>query len=89
MLPPFSVGYCKGWKRATLALICLQAARELDLGDKISHRIKARSICDMMCSCVLILPSQRHPSVQSIAPSSATRMYVPQSMPIEACCLFF
>ena len=40
-MPPFSVGYCKGWKRATMALICLQAVREMDLVDKISHRIKA------------------------------------------------
>ena len=46
LLPPFSVGYCKGWKRGTIALICLQAVRELELQDKIVHRIKA-SLADV------------------------------------------
>ena len=41
LLPPFSIGYCKGWKRGCLMLICLQAIRELDLEDAIQHRIKA------------------------------------------------
>ncbi|CAK9078225.1 unnamed protein product [Durusdinium trenchii] len=40
LLPPFSTGYCKGWKRATVALIVLQAIRELDLKDVVSHHIK-------------------------------------------------
>ena len=43
LLPPFSVGYCKGWKRGCLMLICLQAIRELKLEEEIQHRIKARS----------------------------------------------
>ena len=41
LLPPFSVGYCKGWKRSVMALIVLQGIRELGLTDAIQHRIKA------------------------------------------------
>ena len=40
LLPPFSIGYCKGWKRAVVALITLQGIRELNLETEISHRIK-------------------------------------------------
>ena len=39
-MPPFSIGYCKGWKRAVVALITLQGIRELNLETEISHRIK-------------------------------------------------
>lgn len=41
MIPPFSLGYTKGWKRAVMALICLQGVRELELEDEVSHAVKA------------------------------------------------
>ena len=40
LLPPFSVGYVKGWKRATMALIVLQAVKELGLADQVPHHVK-------------------------------------------------
>ena len=40
LLPPFSVGYVKGWKRATMALIVLQAVKELELADQVPHYVK-------------------------------------------------
>ena len=43
LLPPFSIGYCKGWKRSIILLLCLQAVRELNLQDQVPHRIKATS----------------------------------------------
>ena len=46
LLPPFSIGYCKGWKRAVLALITLQGIRELNLEAEIAHRIKVS--CQLM-----------------------------------------
>ncbi|CAK9050867.1 unnamed protein product [Durusdinium trenchii] len=41
LLPPFSVGYVKGWKRCVVLLIVLQSIRELNLQDEIAHEIKA------------------------------------------------
>ena len=40
LLPQFSVGYVKGWKRAVMALICLQAVKELGLADQIPHSVR-------------------------------------------------
>lgn len=40
LLPPFSVGYCKGWKRGVMALICLQAVKEFGLADRIPHHVR-------------------------------------------------
>lgn len=40
LLPPFSVGYCKGWKRSVMALITLHGIRELQYDDAIKHGIK-------------------------------------------------
>lgn len=47
LLPPFSIGYVKGWKRATMALIVLQCIRELQLEEQVPHRVKV--------SCILAL----------------------------------
>lgn len=40
MIPPFSLGYTKGWKRGVMALTCLHGVRELGLEDEVSHAIK-------------------------------------------------
>ena len=40
LLPPFSVGYCKGWKRGVMALICLQAVKEFGLADRVPHHVR-------------------------------------------------
>ena len=41
LLPSLAVGYTKGWKRATMALICLQAIKQMDLHEVVDHHVKA------------------------------------------------
>ena len=44
LLPPFSLGYLKGWKRSLGLLLSLAAIRELNLEHSISHHIKVTQI---------------------------------------------
>lgn len=50
LLPPFSVGYVKGWKRCVVLLIVLQSIRELNLQDEIAHEIKV-TLRSGICCC--------------------------------------
>ena len=41
LLAPFSIGFCKGWKRGCMMLITLQCIREMELEETIARHIKA------------------------------------------------
>lgn len=49
LLLPFSVGYCKGWKRSVMCLTSLQAIRVLGLESEIPHRVKALWATGVCC----------------------------------------
>lgn len=51
MVPPFSVGYIKGWKRSLVLLLCLQGIRELSLESDIAHSIKAFRHAHVLLTC--------------------------------------
>jgi len=40
LLPPYSLGYLKGWRRAVGLLTCLCAIRDLSLESEVSHQIR-------------------------------------------------
>ena len=44
LVPCFSIGYIKGWKRSLMLLTCIQCVRELKIEDQVSHGIKARAL---------------------------------------------
>ncbi|CAK9085882.1 FO synthase subunit 1 [Durusdinium trenchii] len=41
LLPPFSIGYVKGWKRSVMLLVCLHGIRELAFEGELGHALKA------------------------------------------------
>lgn len=41
LIPPFSIGDVKGWKRAVMALVCLHGVKEMQLTEQVDHMVKA------------------------------------------------
>ena len=96
LLAPFSIGFCKGWKRGCMMLITLQCIREMELEETIARHIKAPDwiagsfalLTIPMWNTAVKLHLFRLRSALSTRPSSGSKTWERRCMQIEACFYF-
>ena len=89
LIPPFSLGYLKGYRRSLSLLTILAGIRELGLEAEVPSHVKARQ--HMLCAKLILVRalafdcSFRRPSARFTSTSPSRRlMFGPRSWPAEA-----